>query len=397
MNNEFEPIVVRPPSVIGILGGGQLGRMIALDGRKMGYRFAVLDPTPNCPTAHVADEQVVAPFSDVSAAKELAKLSDVVTYEFENVDADVTATLEAHTSVPQGSALLAMTQHRVREKSTLAKFGLPVTPYVPIHTWRDVEVAFARFDGHMVMKTCRGGYDGKGQWMIKSPSIGADDPKLVLESHREAWMSILNKAEGDADAPLIAEQFIPFIGELSVVVARNARGDVAAFPPAENEHVHHILHLSIVPARYEKTILDRAMELAKLVVSNLNAVGLVAVEMFVSADEQLYINELAPRPHNSGHYTMDACATSQFEQHVRSVCNLPLGDVSLFTHVVMVNILGQHLDAVLRNMDKFEGHVKVHLYGKEESRTDRKMGHINILCDDVEDGLAWVRKSGIWS
>lgn len=389
--------IVLPPATIGILGGGQLGRMIALDGRKMGYRFQVLDPTPDCPTAQVADGHVQAEYRDLAAAKRLAEASDLVTYEFENVDADVAAILERTTSVPQGSALLATTQHRVREKSTLRDAGLPVTPFMPIHTLADLEAAFREFGGQMVVKTCRGGYDGKGQWMVKS--------EADFTAGLHAWTDFFaadgvpesrNDAD-DANAPLIAEKYIPFVGECSVVVARSPQGEVATFPAAENVHVNHILHLSIVPARFDHAVTRHAESIAHQVADSLGVIGLVAVELFVTADGGLYINELAPRPHNSGHYTMDACATSQFEQHLRAVCNLPLGDVSLFTPVVMVNILGQHVESVRNQMENFPGNVKVHFYGKSEAKRDRKMGHINVLADDVEEALGWIRSTGIWA
>lgn len=385
-----KPSAVKPPATIGILGGGQLGRMMALDGRKMGYRFAVLDPTADCPTAQVADEHVIAAFSDVEAASRLAELADVVTYEFENVDAAVASALETSSRVPQGSQLLALTQHRVREKSALAAQGLPVTPFVPIRDLADIEQATSQLGEKLVIKTSRGGYDGKGQWMVRQ----AED----IERFRAEWEAVLTQesSSSDAEAPLIAEQFVPFVGELSVIVARNENGQVAVFPPAENIHENHILHLSIVPARYSDAILARAVELAEQVAERLDVVGLVAVEMFVGQGDNLFINELAPRPHNSGHYTMDACVTSQFEQHIRAVCNLPLGDTRLLTPVVMVNILGQHLDAVLEMVDKLPGHVKLHLYGKASSRRDRKMGHLNVLADSVDEALGTIRGLQIW-
>jgi 5-(carboxyamino)imidazole ribonucleotide synthase len=379
---------VLPPAVIGILGGGQLGRMMALDGRKMGYRFVVLDPTVNCPAAQVADEQIVASYTDNEGLLKLSEQADVITYEFENVDATSASILESSSHVPQGSELLFTTQHRVREKSTLRGHGLPVTPFVAIHRQADLRTAMDVLGERLVIKTCMGGYDGKGQWMVQS----SEDLERVLPQ-LEPWFAAGTDEE---NPPLIAEQFISFVGELSVVVARNGRGETAVFPPAENEHVNHILHLSIVPARYSKDVVTRATELASRVATSLDVVGLVAVELFVNADGELFINELAPRPHNSGHYTMDACPTSQFEQHLRAVCLLGLGDVELLTPVVMVNILGKHLDAVLAAMDKFPGNVKVHLYGKSESRPDRKMGHLNILCDDVQEALDWVEKQGIW-
>ncbi|WP_076348786.1 5-(carboxyamino)imidazole ribonucleotide synthase [Alicyclobacillus vulcanalis] len=380
-----------PPATIGILGGGQLGRMMALAGRHMGYRFQVLDPTPNAPAAQVADGQVVAAYDDVDAARTLASRCDLVTYEFENVSAAVAAALAETCDVPQGSDLLAICQHRVREKSTLAKHGLPVTPFLPISTLDDLDRAFAHFGGRMVVKTCRGGYDGKGQWMVRS--------REELVNHTEAWSRVMDqhRAAGFDDHPLIAEAFVPFVGELSVIVARNRRGEVRAFPPAENIHHRHILHLSIVPARYPREMVAQAEEIALLVADRLGVIGLVAVEMFVCEDGELLINELAPRPHNSGHYTLDACATSQFEQHVRAICNLPLGDVTLYKPVVMVNVLGQHVESLRQQMGGFPSWVKVHLYGKAEAKRDRKMGHLNLLADTREEALSFVESCGIWS
>ncbi|WAH38402.1 5-(carboxyamino)imidazole ribonucleotide synthase [Alicyclobacillus dauci] len=391
MSNEAATTtVVKPPAVIGVLGGGQLGRMMALDGRKLGYRFIVLDPTPDCPTAQVADKQVVAAYSDVDAARTFAEEADVVTYEFENVDAEVAAVLERSTLVPQGSKLLRTTQHRIREKTTLHDAGLPVTPFAPVRSLADIHKALETLGPNLVIKTCRGGYDGKGQWMVRS--------EADVDRFRSQWEAVLaDTSDSENDEPaLIAEQFVPFVGELSVVVARNARGETAAFPPSENIHENHILHLSIVPARFDDAVMNRALSLAHQVANALQVVGLVAVEMFVCADGTLFINELAPRPHNSGHYTMDACVTSQFEQHIRAVCNLPLGAVKLLTPVVMVNILGQHLDGVIDRMDSMPPNVKVHLYGKHESRTDRKMGHLNVLADTVEDALGTISDMGIW-
>lgn len=382
---------VLPPATIGILGGGQLGRMMAIAGRQMGYRFRVLDPTPDAPAAQVADGQVVAAYDDVDAARRLASQCHLVTYEFENVSAAVAAALAETCDVPQGSELLAICQHRVREKSTLAERGLPVTPFLPVSSLRDLDEAFERFDGRMVVKTCRGGYDGKGQWMVRS--------REHLETYARDWTRAIDhhRAAGFDDHPLIAEAYVPFEGELSVIVARNRRGEVRAFPPAENIHKRHILHMSIVPARYAEDVIARAEEVARQVAESLGVVGLIAVEMFVTGEREILINELAPRPHNSGHYTLDACATSQFEQHVRAICNLPLGDVKLYSPVVMVNVLGQHVEPLLARMRDFPPQVKVHLYGKAEAKRDRKMGHVNIVVDEVSRALRWVETCGVWT
>ncbi|MDI9260570.1 5-(carboxyamino)imidazole ribonucleotide synthase [Alicyclobacillus sendaiensis] len=387
-----QPIdAVLPPATIGILGGGQLGRMMALAGRHMGYRFRVLDPTPDAPAAQVADGQVIAAYDDVDAARRLAAQCDLVTYEFENVSAAVAGALAETCDVPQGSELLAICQHRVREKSTLAQRGLPVTPFAPISSVGDLDEALERFGGRMVVKTCRGGYDGKGQWMVQS--------RADVERYAQEWARAIDhhRAAGFDDQPLIAEAYVPFEGELSVIVARNRRGEVRAFPPAENIHKRHILHMSIVPARYPEDVIARAVDVARQVAEALGVIGLIAVEMFVTQGGEILINELAPRPHNSGHYTLDACATSQFEQHVRAICNLPLGDVTLYSPVVMVNVLGQHVNPLLAQMSVLPSWVKVHLYGKAEAKRDRKMGHVNIVVDEVARALQWVEACGIWA
>lgn len=397
--------VIAPGSTIGVLGGGQLGRMMALAGSNLGYRFVTLDPTPESPCGQVAG-QIVAGYGDIEAARELATRADVITYEFENVDAGVAALLEEQAYVPQGSRLLYTTQHRLREKRAIEAAGAKVAPYAEIGSEEDLRAAVARLGIPAVLKTATGGYDGKGQWVIRSEGeIGLAYAEL---SH--------------AGTELVLEQFITFEKELSVIAARSPRGEIRTFPVAENIHVDNILHASIVPARAEEPILREAERLAARIAESMEAVGLLAVELFLTGDGELYVNELAPRPHNSGHYTMEACNTSQFEQHVRAICNLPLGDPSLRTPVVMVNVLGEHLDAVTEavttdcwfpelgdsnsaltpgasaasNATGFHVVPKVHLYGKNGSAPKRKMGHINLLCGDVRDGLDFIQQTNIW-
>lgn len=376
--------VIKPGSTIGVLGGGQLGRMLALAGRAMGYRFATLDPTPDSPCGQVAD-QIVAPYHDAEAAKKLAGMSDVITYEFENVDAGVAAMLMSESYVPQGSELLYTTQHRLREKRAIEAAGVKVAPYREIRSEDELRAAVQAFGTPCVLKTATGGYDGKGQWVIRSEDeIG------------EAY-DTLSRAKTE----LVLEQFIRFEKEISVIAARSPRGEVRAFPAAENIHVDNILHLSIVPARAPAEVLEQAERMAVRIAESLGAIGLLAVEMFLTRDGELFVNELAPRPHNSGHYTMDACRTSQFEQHVRAVCNLPLGPGELLTPVVMANILGEHVKPLLEWMGDEAGlpkgvAAKVHLYGKHEAKAKRKMGHVNLLTDDVDKATAWVEQSPIW-
>ncbi|MBG9800372.1 5-(carboxyamino)imidazole ribonucleotide synthase [Brevibacillus laterosporus] len=378
MNKEKQ---IKPGNTIGLLGGGQLGRMITLAGRAMGYRFVVLDPTEDSPCGQVSDQQIVARYDDQLAARKLAQLSDVITYEFENVDAGVAAILEEEAFVPQGSKLLSITQHRVKEKTTLQACGLPVAPFRVVASAEDVRAAVVELGLPAVMKTATGGYDGKGQWVLRS-----------FEEIEEAF-SCLAKAKTE----LIVEKFVPFTKELSVIVARNVSGEIAAFPIAENIHRENILHQSIVPARIERKIQQRAERLAIELAEKLEMVGLLAVEMFLTEDGGLYINEMAPRPHNSGHYTMDACLTSQFEQHIRAISNLPLGSTKLLSPVVMVNILGEHVAPLLKKIDQLPKKAKLHLYGKQEAKEKRKMGHINLVAESVDVALQQAEKLGIWS
>lgn len=377
---------ILPGATIGVLGGGQLGRMLANAGSELGYRFVTLDPAENGPMGQVS-EQIVAAYGDAEAARKLAQKSDVITYEFENVSAEVAGMLMQEAYVPQGNQLLYTTQHRLREKRAIEAAGVPVAPYREIKTVEDLQQAVAEFGTPCVLKTATGGYDGKGQWVIRSESEIADA------------FDTLSKAKTE----LVLEQFIHFTKEISVIAARSPQGEVKVFPAAENIHVSNILHLSIVPARISGELQAQAEQLALKIAEGLDAVGLIAVEMFVTEQNGLYVNELAPRPHNSGHYTMEACRTSQFEQHVRAVCNLPLGDTSLTTPVVMVNVLGQHVAPLLERMsaaDKLAAELevtpKVHLYGKADAVHNRKMGHVNVLAATIEAAIEWIEGTGIW-
>ncbi|MBU5354764.1 5-(carboxyamino)imidazole ribonucleotide synthase [Paenibacillus barcinonensis] len=381
-----QPVLLPGQTTIGILGGGQLGRMMALDGTAMGYRFITLDPTPDSPCGQIA-QQIQAGYDDVEAARELAQQCDVITYEFENVDAEVAALLERESFVPQGSALLYTTQHRLREKRAIEAAGVRVAPYREITSLDTMTAAVSELGVPCVLKTVTGGYDGKGQRVIRA----AADAEAAYEKLA---------ATG---AELVLEQFIKFECEISVIVARSTNGEIKTFPPAENIHVNNILHASIVPARVATDIQLEAQKLAAAVAESMQAVGLLAVELFVAADGRLYVNELAPRPHNSGHYTMEACATSQFEQHIRAICGLPLGDTTLLSPVVMVNVLGEHLEGIIARTGHPDEEAmelgvipKLHIYGKSEAKTGRKMGHVNLLCQDVEEGLQWIEQINLW-
>jgi len=366
-----------PYQTIGIIGGGQLARMMCLAAKAMGYNVAVLDPTPNCPCGQVADTEITAAYNDLKAIKKLAAISDVITYEFENIDYDALTWLEENAYLPQGSNVLKVSQHRYLEKKTISEMGIRVADFCLIECAEDLE---KNITYPSVLKTTMGGYDGKGQIVLRSE---ADLPKAKEQA---------------AQRECILEKFVPFSKEVSVIVARSTTGETKVFPVSENIHVNNILHQSIVPARISAEVEREAIEYAHKISENLDAIGIIGIEMFV-VDNHIIINEIAPRPHNSGHYTIDACVTSQFEQHIRAVCGLPLGDTTLHTPVVMVNILGDHMDK--QNMSNLAPYItllpngKIHLYGKADAVDKRKMGHINLL-GDIEKTLQTADATGIW-
>ncbi|TCW54486.1 5-(carboxyamino)imidazole ribonucleotide synthase [Bacillus thuringiensis] len=369
--------IILPGKTIGIIGGGQLGRMMALAAKEMGYKIAVLDPTKNSPCAQVADIEIVAPYDDLKAIQHLAEISDVVTYEFENIDYRCLKWLEKHAYLPQGSQLLSKTQNRFTEKNAIEKAGLPVATYRLVQNQDQLTEAITELSYPSVLKTTTGGYDGKGQVVLRS------------EADVDKARDLANAAE------CILEKWVPFEKEVSVIVIRSVSGETKVFPVAENIHVNNILHESIVPARITEELSQKAIAYAKVLADELELVGTLAVEMFATADGEIYINELAPRPHNSGHYTQDACETSQFGQHIRAICNLPLGETNLLKPVVMVNILGEHIEGVLRQVNRLTG-CYLHLYGKEEAKAQRKMGHVNILNDNIEVALEKAKSLHIW-
>ncbi|TKH23957.1 5-(carboxyamino)imidazole ribonucleotide synthase [Bacillus wiedmannii] len=369
--------IILPGKTIGIIGGGQLGRMMALAAKEMGYKIAVLDPTKNSPCAQVADIEIVAPYDDLKAIQHLAEISDVVTYEFENIDYRCLKWLEKHAYLPQGSQLLSKTQNRFTEKNAIEKAGLPVATYRIVQNQDQLTEAITELSYPSVLKTTTGGYDGKGQVVLRS--------EADVDKARE----LANATE------CILEKWVPFEKEVSVIVIRSVSGETKVFPVAENIHVNNILHESIVPARITEELSQKAIAYAKVLADELELVGTLAVEMFATADGEIYINELAPRPHNSGHYTQDACETSQFGQHIRAICNLPLGETNLLKPVVMVNILGEHIEGVLRQVNRLTG-CYLHLYGKEEAKAQRKMGHVNILNDNIEVALEKAKSLHIW-
>ncbi|MCL4863214.1 MAG: 5-(carboxyamino)imidazole ribonucleotide synthase [Caldilineaceae bacterium] len=367
--------VILPGSTIGVFGSGQLGRMLALAARAMGYRIHTFSPDRDSPTGQVADREISAPYADLDAVRAFVRTVDVVTFEFENVAANVAEIAQASgVPVRPGGWVLHTAQNRRREKEFLAQAGLPVTPFAAVDSLEALRSAVARLGCPAVLKTAAFGYDGKGQVRLHGPD---DAP--------EAWAAL-------GGQPAILETFVPFVCEISVVAARGVDGAFAHFGAIENIHRHHILDLSIAPARVSPAVAARAVELARAVMEKLDVIGVLCVEFFVTkdevtGDERLLINELAPRPHNSGHLTIDAMMTSQFEQQLRAVCGLPLGDTTQLRPAVMANLLGDlwadgepNWPAALAC-----GAVKLHLYGKAEARPGRKMGHLTALGETVEE------------
>lgn len=378
MNLTEQMRVILPGQTIGIIGGGQLGRMMALAAKQSGFKIAVLDPTPNSPCGQVADVEITAAFHDADALEQLAEMSDVVTFEFENIDADSLDGIAEKVWIPQGTDILRITQDRILEKRAIEKSGVRVAPFAEVYDREDLNQALQVIGFPSVLKTARGGYDGKGQ--------------LVL------WSEVDLQLAGDilAHGPCVLEQFIPFEKEISVIVTRKGDGEFRVFPVVENIHVNNILHETIAPARISEAAQGAAIDMAYQLAVSLDLVGTLAIEMFLVSEDEILINELAPRPHNSGHYSIEACVTSQFEQHIRAVCNWPLGQTEMHMNAVMVNVLGEHVDGVIGAIVE-NPEWKVHFYGKEEAKTGRKMGHITILNPDPSEVLEELELTKIWT
>lgn len=368
--------MIAPASTIGILGGGQLGRMLILAGRPLGYRFHVFEPKGPCAAGMVADKEVNADYSDEAALQAFAKEVDVITLEFENIPAEVIDTLNGIKPVLPGKQALHICQHRQREKDFLKASGLPCVPFEYANSAESLKQAVTTIGFPCVIKTATFGYDGKGQIKLNAPHE-AEDCEYLWEH--------LGKPPR-----VVVEKWIHHIGEFSVVCARKADGSKTTFPMAENVHVHHILHASIVPARITDATRKAGEELACRIADLLDVVGLIAVELFLDEGGQLIVNEMAPRPHNSGHYSIEGCFTSQFEQHIRAVTALPFGSVELHGPTVMINLLGDAWEKGEPDWSSLlaDPRCKLHLYDKGEARPGRKMGHFTVVGDELEETLA---------
>jgi 5-(carboxyamino)imidazole ribonucleotide synthase len=344
---------------IGIIGGGQLGRMLAMAASRLNFRTVILEPAADCPAAQLANAQIVAAYDDRAALAELADLCDVVTYEFENVPVDSARLLEKLVPVFPPPQALEVAQDRVTEKQYLNACGIVTAAFRPIDSQMALEAALAEFGGSGVLKTTRLGYDGKGQMVFRAGD-SADGAFARL-----------------GGVPLILESFVPFVREVSIIAARAADGQIACYDPAENVHRGGILDTSTVPARISAGIAAQARDAALRLLTALDYVGVLGIEFFVTADDQLIANEIAPRVHNSGHWTEAACVISQFEQHIRAVAGLPLGDPGRHSDCVMHNLIGDQIGDV--GTLALEKDVLIHLYGKSEPRPGRKMGHYTRL------------------
>ena len=366
--------IIQPGATLGVLGSGQLGRMFAIAARRMGYRVHTLSPGVDTPTGQVADAEVEADYDDLDAIRAFARGVDVITFEFENVStAAADAAAEIVSVRPSGHAL-HVTQQRAREKSFLALKGFPVTPHAAVESLDELTAAVDRIGLPAILKTASFGYDGKGQHRLTSPLDV--EPVWALVGHQTA----------------VLEKVVDFSLEFSVVAARGLDGGFAHYGAIENAHRHHILDVSVAPARMPEAAVTEAVAVTRAIMDELEYVGVLCVEFFLTADGRILVNEIAPRPHNSGHLTFDACITSQFEQQVRAICGLPLGATTLLRPAAMANLLGDvwakgepKWDAALAVPD-----VKLHLYGKSDPRPGRKMGHLTAMADTTAQAIQHV-------
>ncbi|MCA9041724.1 MAG: 5-(carboxyamino)imidazole ribonucleotide synthase [Planctomycetaceae bacterium] len=367
-----------PGSTLGVLGSGQLGRMFAIEARRLGYGVHVFSPEENSPTAQVADREFVASYDDLEAIEEFARSVSVITFEFENVPAASTDVAQKFALVDPCVDILSLSQNRNREKTSLAKMGIPVPQFMPVQNRDDLFQAVEKLGRPSVLKTATMGYDGKGQTRIE-----------VDTDLEQTW----REYEGQES---ILEEFVEFELEISVVGARSRQGDFTACGPILNEHRNHILDLSVLPAGIPENISQQAIEITRTVMTECNVVGVLCIEYFLTKDGRLLVNELAPRPHNSGHLTIDACETCQFEQQVRAIAGLSLGRFHHYQPAAMINLLGDEWELGEPDWQELSRQfpdVKVHLYGKQEPRPGRKMGHLTCLAETGTEAASRVRKA----
>ncbi|MGH9769973.1 MAG: 5-(carboxyamino)imidazole ribonucleotide synthase [Blastocatellia bacterium] len=373
---------ILPGSVIGVLGSGQLGRMFAIAARRMGYRVHTFSPETDTPTGQVADVEIKAHYDDLIAVRGFASDVDVVTFEFENIPAATAQAASECAPVRPSGSVLHTTQNRLREKTFLRDHGFPITPFKTVNSLDDLKAGLNEFGYPAVLKTAGFGYDGKGQTKITSPG------------QAEAALTFAGKQE------MVLEAWVDFALELSVIGARGIDGSFTHWGVIQNDHRNHILDVSIAPANLPSEIAHIAIGIARAALEQLDVVGVLCVEFFLTADGKLLINELAPRPHNSGHLTFDACVTSQFEQQLRAVCGLPLGSTELLKPAAMANLLGDLWPCVRGEAGEPDWaaacafpNVKLHLYGKLTPKPGRKMGHLTAMAESADEAAELVRKA----
>ena len=362
---------------IGVLGGGQLGRMLALEARRMGYRVVQWTGGEQSGAERLADYAIIEPFDSETALEQFTTMADVVTVEFENIPSTLVERISKTMPLMPAPSAVSICQNREKEKLFLRSNGIPTTAFAIVHGSDSLKTALEEIPGDVILKTLTDGYDGKGQLLVKDNAerLSAD----------EIWAEFANSSA-------IVEKRIDLAAELSVMCVRSTDGSVTSYDPAENEHRNHILDISIVPARIPDALLSQAQEIAQKVTEQLGYIGVLGVEFFVDQSGELLVNEIAPRPHNSGHHTLDACATSQFEQQLRAICGLPLGSTKLIQPAVMLNLLGDIWENPSTAPDWTPIHqtpgAKLHLYGKSHAKPGRKMGHVTFTADTIEEALA---------
>lgn len=368
-------ITIKNPIRIGIIGGGQLGKMIAQEAKRMSFKIIILDPCKDCPASSVSDEIIHADFKDESAIRKLARMSDVLTYEIELANSNALKVLESQKyPVFPAPVTLEIIQNKFRQKSFLKENGIAVPEFDLVKSVECLKNLCSDYGLPAMLKACEDSYDGRGNFLISS-----------MDKTQEAFDFFHGKE-------CMLEKFIPFIKEISIMVARNSDGQIVSFPVAENIHSNNVLDMTIVPARISKKVSIKAKRIAQKTMGALKGAGIFGIEMFVTKDEDVIVNEIAPRPHNSGHYSIEACSISQFEQHIRAILDLPLADPQLLTPSVMVNILGsEHHNGTykiegLSKLMSIPG-IKLHIYGKKISKPRRKLGHITVTAQNVQEAI----------
>lgn len=371
---------LKPPSNIGIIGGGQLGRMLTVEAKRMGYNIIILDPKANCPAGQIADEQIIAEFSDITALRELSRKTDVITYEFEHIDVELLSLIEKDGyKIYPSSNTLRMIQNKYIQKSIFKKSGIKVPDFYLINSLDELKDIFYKLDEKIILKACKGGYDGKGNIVIK-------DVNKIEEAYKEL-----------CNNELMVEEFIDYIKEVSIIINKNHEG-ISFYPVAENIHKDSILINSIIPAKISKETEERIIQMAEKIIETIDDFGVFCIEFFIDSNLNVLVNEIAPRPHNSGHYTIEGCITSQFEQLIRIITGMPLGSTKLRLPCAMYNILGSDdfagkycvngIESILDMEDCY-----LHLYGKSESKYLKKIGHITALDESVEKANQKAKKA----